>query len=719
MLNIFEDDLSKEGSNSFVYADSASRYQVQLPLAIPWYTQSGVTAEDLYNDDDSRYVTYSPGENETLITSRLKDRFGGLSIEVVSGIFSGYVQVYDESAWDPSPPTIAGPYTISGDTSGDVLYISTYYEEPPEEIQPISFSGAGSYKVVFPNPAVCRSFKLVHSGESAYQISRIIPRRAVQSFDLEVNAIKAYHVSASLIETIALEVSESIVIGPDLIGDKTIGGNKIIDGTVSGVIITPGTITGNLIQAGTISGVLITAGTLTADRIASKSLTASQIQDASLTGALIQAGTVSGVLITDGTIAASKIIANTITGDKIAASTISGALITAGAITADKLSVTNLQAVSANTGNLSVNGNLTVTSGQIDAGLTTITQNGITVGNFTSSLPSINRINILGSGTTADIVGMAFYNSSFSTAVPLFNLKLDSVDVVEFDNNQSTNAQFNFNFPDNSTSTFFNIFNGDLNIKRTGTSTTTEAPVIEGYNKSGTLRYKVSAAETISAKFTAGTNYISNSALSISTDADFFNDIFVWSELGGVLRIADNNFIPVSRFLFNTTNFQSRNASNLVTFDLNNTNGNTRVYGDFRVDANFTQFNFGSMTKNTAQTVNAGVTAKITFQVAGANGVLDDLTNNQINIVDAGLYLIVAGVVSTTLGLPWQVVSGGAFNSGVLLAGVTQAEGRAYSSKMLYLNPGELELWLSNTGGTNAAISTGNNGAILSVVKVG
>jgi hypothetical protein len=183
------------------------------------------------------------------------------------------------------------------------------------------------------------------------------------------------------------------------------------------------------------------------------------------------------------------------------------------------------------------------------------------------------------------------------------------------------------------------------------------------------------------------------------------------------VQVQDSN--NYARVAASQSTLSTRSSTNALTFTVDTATGNTRAYGDFRVDANFTQFNYGSMTKNTAQTVNAGVTAKITFQVAGANGVLDDLTNNQINIVDAGLYLIVAGVVSTTLGLPWQVVSGGAFNSGVLLNGVTQADGRAYSSKMLYLNPGELELWLSNTGGTNAAISTGNNGAVLTVTKVG
>lgn len=184
------------------------------------------------------------------------------------------------------------------------------------------------------------------------------------------------------------------------------------------------------------------------------------------------------------------------------------------------------------------------------------------------------------------------------------------------------------------------------------------------------------------------------------------------------VQVQDSN--DYNRVQASQSTLSTRNSANTLTFTVDTATGNTRVYGDLRTDGNFTQFNYGGMAKNTAQTVNAGVTAKITFQTAATNGLLDDTTNNQINVVDAGYYVVMGGVVSTTVGLPWQIVTGGAYNSGIILNGVTQADGRAYVTKLLYLNAGgELELWLSNTGGTNAAISTGTNGAFLSVVKVG
>lgn len=262
-MELFEDDLyNLDRTEAFVYADSAERFVTQLPLALAWSTQSGVSADDLYTDDDSRFVTYASGENFTVFASRIKDRFGSISVEVVDGSFSGYIQTFQESVFDEKSSTIAGPYTISGDASGDTLFLASYYAESPAVPQSITFSGSGSYNIIFPKPVLSRSFKFVHSGTAPYKISRTIPRRAIQSFDLEVNAIKAYHVSASLIETIALEVSDSIVVGPDLIGDKTLTGAKIIDGTISGVLITPGTITANEINVSQLSAIATNTGSL-------------------------------------------------------------------------------------------------------------------------------------------------------------------------------------------------------------------------------------------------------------------------------------------------------------------------------------------------------------------------------------------------------------------------------------------------------------------------
>jgi hypothetical protein len=412
MLEDLRDNFS--GDDSIKYADTHVRHRTELPLAFSWISSSGsVDANDLYTEDNEKYLTYPSGLHKTAISARSVDRFGGLSVTILSGSVSFYIEAGD-SVWDPEPDFIGGPFTVSGDSNEQSLYIGTYYSSIPESPQFIDIPSSGEYKIVFPKPLATKAMVVTHYSDAPYTISKMIPRRAVQAFDLEVNAIKAYHVSAELIETIALEVSDSIVIGPDLIGDKTIDGRKILDGTVSGVLITPGTITANEIA-------------------------------------------VSG-------------------------------------ITASRLNVTSLSAINASTGSLNVDDVITISGGEIDAGLTRITQQGITVGSFSESLPVVNRLNILGSGTINDVVGLAMYNASFSTTNPLLNIKLDSVNSVKFENNQSSGGVINFDFPENSTSTSVNIFNGDLNLRRSPATPTNVAPgAIYGYDSDSTNIWELSA----------------------------------------------------------------------------------------------------------------------------------------------------------------------------------------------------------------------------------
>jgi hypothetical protein len=126
------------------------------------------------------------------------------------------------------------------------------------------------------------------------------------------------------------------------------------------------------------------------------------------------------------------------------------------------------------------------------------------------------------------------------------------------------------------------------------------------------------------------------------------------------------------------------------------------------------------MYKNTAQSVAAGADARITFQVTYVNGTLDVLASNRLTTIYAGLYIITAGVISATVGSTFTVVTGGAFNTGTVIAGIIQADMRAYVTKPVYLSAGtNLELWIRNSGGASMAISTGTNGSILTAAKVG
>ncbi len=348
------------------YADNVQRYETQLPLALSWLTYSGVTNPDeLFNDDTERSLLYPSGTNVTLIQIQTTDRYSGVTATLISGQTNLYIQV-SEYFSDANPAFIGAPYTVSGESSESDLLLATYTADTPEDPENywISLPGPGTYKIAFPFPVVGNSITVTHSGSSPYVLSQLLPRKSVQGYDLEVNSIKTYHLSATVIDTVALRVSESIVVGPDLIGAKSIDGSKIIDGTISGVLIRDGTVTGNKVLAGTISGVLlqgetitgdklvantitaskIAAGTITFNEIASGTLTADQIADGAVTGRKILDGTISGVLITNDAISASKIQANAITASKIAAGTITSNEIAVSGITAINMAANSITA---------------------------------------------------------------------------------------------------------------------------------------------------------------------------------------------------------------------------------------------------------------------------------------------------------------------------------------------------------------------------------------
>lgn len=291
-----------QSSNDYVYVDSSKRRVTQWPLAISWPTGSGATDPNvLLNDNEAEYFVYSGGINTTAVFVNRIERIGSISLNVLSGSGIRVAVMVGEALNDSEPNFYGAPYTTSGTSARTELYFPTLYSTLPESYTDlmIPLAGSGQFNLVLPKPVVNKSFTVIHSGEGSYSISQILPRKATGAFDLEVSAIKAYHVSADLIETIALQVSDSIVVSPD-IPDKSITGAKILDGTISGVIITPGTITSNEIAAGSI------------------------------------------------------------TGSRISANTISGALITAGTITSDKLQVDQLDAIAANMGTLVVNSGISI-----------------------------------------------------------------------------------------------------------------------------------------------------------------------------------------------------------------------------------------------------------------------------------------------------------------------------------------------------------------------
>jgi hypothetical protein len=571
-----------------------------------------------------------------------------------------------EFAADSDQAFIGTPVVVSGEGGASDLFFATYYENTPQDPwqYAMTIPQTGTYSVVFPNPVSSRAFTVTHSGSAPYSITQLLPRKLVQRYDIEVNSIKAYHVSSTLIDTIALQVSDSIVVGSGLIGEKSIDGSKIVDGTISGVLITNGTVTGNKILAGTISGALITGGTITFDKIASKTLTSSQIADATITGQNIVAGTVSGVLITDDTISASKIQANTITanqiaagtitGDRIYAGTISGALIAGNTITAEKLSVNQLSAITSVMGTLQVNESVTVSgTGYIQAGKTLVNTSGIMVGDFTQTLGNADAIRIVGSGGAGNIVGIALYNGAFSSDVnsPLAAVRLDGTTALEIDNNRATNdAIINLNFAAGYTGQV-NVYNGNLEVTRSDNSL---PGAIRGTTVSGVSLYELST------------------------------DSFRLTTLAGI-----DNFLVTSA------------------------TGDTDIRGNVTVSGSISHRDAGILARTAGQTVNAGTSARVQLNVAGTGNIIGSTTSYEMTVAKSGLYLINASVSSATTNLTWNVrANATSFTTGTLvLAGLTFNDGRALNTNVFYLtndgvNPADkVGLFVNNTGGSAATVT--------------
>ena len=425
---------SESPEREFIYNNETQELIYQVPLAFTRYNIKR-NADELYNDDSSQYFTYSGSWNVTTVSREKDNRYKNISLKAYSGdSFKFYLNV--GAVITESGFYLSGPVT----TSGVYKTFTAYSGENDAVTNAVTFTAPTDNASVYTMPSVenLRYMRLYHSPITAsgtYRIYQFLPRTLIQVDDLE----------ADVIDTVTLRVSDSIVIGPNLIEDKSILGRKIADGTVSGVLITDGTVTGSKIVANTISGALITAGT--------------------------------------------------ITGDKITASTISGSLIAANTITANKLSVSQLDAVAGNMGTLVVNSGITVSaSGYISAGKTTINASGITIGNLSSTNDVVDSLKIIGSGTVGDIVGIAFFNGAQSPTIPVASLRLDGVNTLEIANEvSSNNASIHMNFNENYTGAF-RVINGDIDISRTPSSPSDIAPgAVRGYDSDGTNLYELSA----------------------------------------------------------------------------------------------------------------------------------------------------------------------------------------------------------------------------------
>jgi hypothetical protein len=216
----------------------------------------------------------------------------------------------------------------------------------------------------------------------------IIASNAVTAAKINAGAVTTAKLAAGAVtaDTIATNAITAVKISAGAVETA-----KIAAGAVTATQIAAGTITAGQIAAGTITATQIASGTITATQIASDTITAGQIAAGAISTSELAAGAVTATKIAAGTITTNEIAANTITAGDIAAATITATQlatnavtadkISAGAVTAAKISVTNLAAMTANTGNLSVNGTLTLSSsGKLITTGTTYNTNGIFLG---------------------------------------------------------------------------------------------------------------------------------------------------------------------------------------------------------------------------------------------------------------------------------------------------------------------------------------------------
>jgi len=628
-----------------------------------------------------------------------------------------------------------------------------------------------------------------------------ITTRVITADKIVISGITAELLGAQAVTAAALATG-SVISGK--IAADSIYGSNIIGGVITGYHVAANTITGDKIQANTISGALITAGTITFDKIASNTLTSGQIANGTITGQNILAGTVSGVLITNNSITASNIAGATITGDKIVARTISGALITAGTIkgeniealtisgslitagtiTATKLSVTQLDAVAANMGTLTVNSGISIgtngtiwagagtasspqtglkiytTSGisrlttyassgivQVDiasngkllagagavildsagltAGRTVVNSNGITVGTVTAPLDNGDALKIMASGTSGNNGGISFYNGAYSAISPQATVTTDATNSFVVANNYPGGALILQNASTGNNSIY--LYNSNVNIMPTVVG---DVQGLYGYSRTinGTaLKYRLNTdgLYLFDNNYDAGFNPVPNVILERTTgNITTVGDIAVSGNI--------HAGIGTHKFTVNGNSGNLQVGSPPHVFIVNGTSGNTTISGTLSVGStldvtgaltannNVLQYNYGGLYKNTAQNVAAGADAKITFQVAYTNGTLDSVANSRLTTTYAGFYVISAGVIGNQTGNTWQVVTGGAFGTGALLAGIIQADMRAYVTKIVYLAAGtNLELYVRNTGANILAVTTGTTGTVLSAAKVG
>lgn len=440
-----------------IYQDETVSKFYEWPLAVT-QTRRALNPSGLSSADTSVYYTYSGLEWQYITMARQKDgRYRNITLRSVSGdSFLFYITTkldLDSEVHYSGPVTVSGAYyTLSKHSSVDDAELNAV------EFIPLMNSGIFN----LPTTEQARMITLAHRSVTGdpYRLTQFLPRTSIEVDDL----------SAEIIDVVTLRVSDSIVVSPT-IADKSITGAKILDGTVSGVLITPGTITsneiaagtitGNKIAANTISGALITAGTITADNISTRTITADKIVLSGITANLLGPEAVTAAALASGAVISGKLAANSVLASNLTAGSVTAYAIAANTITADKLDVTNLSSVSANTGSLVVTDTITVASGTINAGLVTMNQTGLSIGDVNTELTETNALRIYGkvNPSGGNVVGMALYNN-LNPVTPHAIFQTDYDNALEIEN-LAPDGVTNINIPQGPYESAFNVWVAD------------------------------------------------------------------------------------------------------------------------------------------------------------------------------------------------------------------------------------------------------------------
>ena len=355
-------------------------------------------------------------------------------------------------------------------------------------------------------------------------------------------------------------------------------------------------------------------------------VSADDLAPGSITGDKIMSGTVSGVLITPGTVTANEIAG--------------------GTITANKLNVARLSAITSNMGELFVTEKLEVTSGYLTAGIARVDNTGIKIGSSNTGLPAADALRIYGSGTVGNIVGMAFYNGSYSADSPQITIQADSTNALEIDNN-SPDALTNINFTDLDTMGILGIYNGHLDLRIGDGNFVTDAGKITGYDVLNRIRYYVGPDEW------KLNNAVEKNYFRVGQTSDKPAVVITGSGIAGSSAsiTLDNTSVTTSGQKQGYINLDSNNTfeiTNQVTngnlhLNLPN-NGNMRVYVNNPATAQLAVNSTGASITGTL-----GVTGQTTLNALTASGTIGfGTSNNKFTVAAATGNTAVAGTLTST-----------------------------------------------------------------------